>query len=195
MDALLPLAQKHGVRLTLKNVLENYYIRADRTRLAQVVTNILSNSIKYNKNGGESIIYCDLFEKNIGRISIADTGVGIPEEKFDNLFKPFDRLGMEGMNIEGTGIGLTIVKRLVESMGGKVGVESKVGEGSTFYIDLPVVKKPEPETEMSEIAFTKHACLDKGRSGTILYIEDNNDSVELVKRMLIDCPNIKLISA
>jgi hypothetical protein len=136
------LAKEHGVKLSFKTPADDCYVMADGLLLRQVLTNLLSNAIKYNKKMGETILSWKLFDENKVRISVSDEGMGISEDNIKNLYKPFDRMGMEGRNIKGFGIGLTIVKRLVESMGGEVGVESEVDKGSTFYIDLPAGKKP-----------------------------------------------------
>jgi PAS domain S-box-containing protein len=137
------LAKEYGVNLIPGIPEDGCHVIADAILLRQVLTNLLSNAIKYNKKGGETILSWKPFDENKVRISISDEGGGISKDNIKNLYKPFDRLGMEGRNIKGFGVGLTIVKRLVESMGGEVGVESEVGKGSTFYIDLPGGKKRE----------------------------------------------------
>ncbi len=136
------MAKEYGVRLGSKPASVDCYVMADSALLSQVVTGLLSNAIKYNKKGGETILAWKLSDENKVHISVSDEGPGISEDNIKNLYKPFDRLGMEGRNIQGFGVGLAIAKRLVELMGGEVGVESEVGEGSTFYIVLPAGKKP-----------------------------------------------------
>jgi PAS domain S-box-containing protein len=112
-------------------------VNADRNRLLQVLLNLLSNAIKYNRDGGSVSVACAESTEGLVRISVTDTGKGIAREHFENLFRPFDRLGAEASGIEGTGIGLSIARRLIELMGGEIGVESDVGKGSTFWVDLP----------------------------------------------------------
>lgn len=136
------MAKEYGVKLISRAPSVDCYVMADSILLRQVLTNLLSNAIKYNKKGGETILSWKPHDENKVRICVSDEGIGIPEDSIENLYKPFDRLGMEGRNIKGFGIGLTIVKRLIETMGGEVGVESQVGKGSTFYIDIPTGKKP-----------------------------------------------------
>jgi PAS domain S-box-containing protein len=111
-------------------------VLSDRTRLKQVLLNLLSNAIKYNVDGGNVVVDLQSINSNSARIYVKDTGLGIPAEKLEELFQPFNRLNAENSGIEGTGIGLTITKRIVELMGGKIGVESTVGAGSSFWIEL-----------------------------------------------------------
>ena len=112
-------------------------VEADPNRLLQVLLNLLSNAIKYNRDGGSVSVACTTTAEGLVRLSVTDTGKGIAREHFENLFRPFDRLGAEASGIEGTGIGLSIARRLVELMGGEIGVESEVGKGSTFWLELP----------------------------------------------------------
>jgi PAS domain S-box-containing protein len=137
------MATTYGVKLSSKPPAADCYVMADMLRLNQVLTHLLSNAIQFNKKGGETILSWGALDENKARISVSDEGVGISEDNIKNLYQPFDRLGFEGLNIKGFGVGLTLAKRLVELMGGEVGVESQVGKGSTFYIDLPAGKKPE----------------------------------------------------
>lgn len=114
------------------------FVWSDKTRLAQVLANLLSNAIKYNRPGGTVTISCQKMPTQNLRISIADTGTGIPEDMQDHIFVPFDRLGQEAGTIEGTGIGLTICKRVIEVLGGTIGFKSEESAGSTFWIDIPM---------------------------------------------------------
>jgi len=98
--------------------------------------NLLTNAIKYNKPDGNVLIDCNKTDNDKIRISVKDRGIGISSDSMKLLFEPFNRLGAEGSNIQGTGIGLTITKKLVENMGGTIGVESKVNKGTHFFIEL-----------------------------------------------------------
>ncbi|MDT8451885.1 MAG: PAS domain-containing sensor histidine kinase [Gammaproteobacteria bacterium] len=138
LDLMQPLADKHQVtvRITRASSAEQY-IQADRIRLKQVLLNLISNAIKYNRpNGSVSISWLPTPAGNV-RINITDTGTGISEADKPSLFEPFNRLYLQDNGIEGSGIGLTITRQLVERMGGKIGVISRLGEGSTFWIELP----------------------------------------------------------
>ncbi|MBF0634500.1 MAG: PAS domain S-box protein [Nitrospinae bacterium] len=136
------LARECGVRLASKAPSVDCCVMADSILLRQVLTNLLSNAIKFNRKDGETILSWSPLGENKVRISVSDEGFGISVDKIKDLYKPFDRLGMEGQKIKGFGVGLAIVKRLVDSMGGVVGVKSEVGKGSTFFIDLPAGKNP-----------------------------------------------------
>jgi CheY-like chemotaxis protein len=129
-----PLALKNNITLNIEKQIDGYVI-ADYTRLKQVMLNLLSNAIKYNKNHGTITLNAIQKEYNITRISITDTGIGVPEKYIDEIFQPFNRLSADS-TIEGTGIGLSISKQLIERMDGSIGVKSKFGEGSVFWIEL-----------------------------------------------------------
>jgi PAS domain S-box-containing protein len=134
-----PLAEKHLVKIE-RQVMSNKIaaVIADKMRLKQVVLNLMSNAIKYNREGGRMTVGCEDAGNGNLRISVTDTGPGISEEHMEELFEPFSRLGAEKSKIEGTGIGLTITKRLVELMGGEIGVDTTPGVGSTFWVELPI---------------------------------------------------------
>lgn len=132
-------AEKDGIRIANQIPTDDARLmRTDSTRLKQVLLNLLSNAIKYNHQNGLVTLTCTEVPGNRLRISVIDTGQGIPTAKQPNLFKPFDRLGREAKNIEGTGIGLTIAKQMIELLGGSIGFKSAEGEGSTFWIDVPM---------------------------------------------------------
>jgi len=113
-------------------------IKIDPLRFKQALLNLLSNGIKYNRPDGEVVLECSSGENGIFHVAVTDTGPGIPEEMHDKVFEPFDRLGAEASNIPGTGIGLTVTRQLIEGMAGTVGFQSNPGEGTTFWINLPV---------------------------------------------------------
>ncbi len=131
------LAASRGIKVILPPAEETLFVRADATRLRQVLMNLLSNAVKYNRENGSVILDYGVNADGSVRLSVSDSGEGIPEDKQELVFEPFNRLGAEVSSIEGTGIGLTICKRLIEMMNGGIGFESKPGVGSTFWIDLP----------------------------------------------------------
>ncbi|MFO0750601.1 MAG: ATP-binding protein [Myxococcota bacterium] len=123
---------------------------ADHTRLRQVLINLLSNAVKYNVAGGQVEVGCEVLEGAAPkvRVSVRDSGPGIPEKRMSELFQPFNRLGAEGLGVEGTGIGLVVAKQLLELMGGVIGAESRLGEGSTFWFDLPLASSADPSARV-----------------------------------------------
>jgi PAS domain S-box-containing protein len=132
-----PLAAERQISMeTSPNVCAEVVVRADRVRLRQILINLLSNAVKYNQEAGRVFIDCQKSDGSI-RLSVRDTGKGIPPESMHLLFRPFERLVSPYAGIEGTGIGLVLAKRLAEAMGGKIGVDSQVGVGSVFWVDLP----------------------------------------------------------
>ena len=169
----------------------HHYVIADNTRLRQVLVNLLSNAAKYNRPGGHIRIACEAPDSESLRLSITDTGPGIPPEKRDNLFKPFERLGAEFGKTEGTGIGLALSKQLVELMGGTIGMASTPGEGTTFWFDLPRVT-PALTTSPEQGARNELATIDMQQ---VLYIEDNPANVRLVKQLFSVYPDMSLITA
>ncbi|MDP6951936.1 MAG: HAMP domain-containing sensor histidine kinase, partial [Alphaproteobacteria bacterium] len=138
IETTAPMARDKGILLSgLADDAPTPPVEADPNRLLQVLLNLLSNAIKYNREGGSVSVTCAEPADGTVRLSVTDTGKGIADEHFENLFRPFDRLGAEASGIEGTGIGLSIARRLIELMGGEIGVESDVGKGSTFWVNLP----------------------------------------------------------
>ena len=141
-DILQPIADEHGIRLSI--VLDssiNLIAWADQLRLRQVLFNLVSNAIKYNRKEGSVTVSCKPLNRESIQIDVIDTGIGISDEDQKKLFEVFDRLGKEHSGVAGTGIGLTLTKELIELMGGSIGVTSSPGEGSHFYVELPVAKK------------------------------------------------------
>jgi PAS domain S-box-containing protein len=171
-------AQRAQVRLTESGQLSGLHVMADRVRLRQVLVNLLSNAVKYNRPEGEVRVHVAL-DGDLVRMSVSDTGVGLSAEQMAHLFEPFNRLGAEHSGIEGTGIGLVIVHRLVELMGGRIEARSQVGQGTTFTLHLPAV-----EVDLH----SDHGALDEPpppvRQATILYAEDNEINVLLVRQIL-----------
>ena len=140
-DLIQPLARERGVGIELAADAD-LAVRADRLRLRQVLVNLLSNAVKYNRQGGSVRLSLGRDPAGRVRVSVADTGPGIPPERVAELFTPFNRLGAERSGIEGTGIGLALSRRIIEEMEGAVGVESRPGRGSLFWIDLPPAAPP-----------------------------------------------------
>lgn len=143
-DECLSFVQKMADERSIKIGFDSHFqatarVRADRIRFLQSLLNLLSNAVKYNREKGKVTLCCDQTDDGFFRISVADTGEGIPEDNLKELFEPFNRLKSNQNVVEGTGIGLTITRHLIERMGGQIGVNSEVGKGSTFWIDLPQV--------------------------------------------------------
>jgi signal transduction histidine kinase len=137
-----PQAAKRGIRVTFPPAESSYFVKADRTRVKQILINLLSNAIKYNKTGGTvTVDYLTGTEGRV-RIQITDTGEGLAPDKLAQLFQPFNRLGKESGTVEGTGIGLVVCKRLIDAMAGVMGVESTPGQGSVFGIELNLTAEP-----------------------------------------------------
>lgn len=131
----------NGVDIPLDEVsLQKHSILADNVRLKQVLLNLLSNGVKYNSINGKLTISFRELDDNTSRVTVSDTGHGLSEEEQNQLFEPFNRLGAEHTTTEGSGIGLVITKKMVELMGGCIGVESNVGQGSAFWVQLPSAK-------------------------------------------------------
>ena len=187
-DSLLFSANQKNISLTsqLNNTVPTY-IRADRQRLKQVLINLTNNAIKYNNEGGEVTISVDIKPVSEDgytpvRISITDTGWGIDEKDIERIFIPFERIGAEKSNVEGTGLGLAVVKQLVYLMGGKVGVKSEPGKGSTFWIELQQ-SQSQLDLIQKEATLSQHTA-SNDQQGLILYIEDNMPNIELVQEII-----------
>ena len=145
-----PQAQKSGILMSFPRFEIPHFVVADRTRVKQVLINLLSNAIKYNRAQGAVEVTCGAGAAKRIRISVQDTGEGLSPEKLAQLFQPFNRLGKEAGIEEGTGIGLMVSKRLVELMKGEIGVESTVGKGSVFWIELNLAAEPQPVVNAAE---------------------------------------------
>ena len=195
LDLMRPLAAERTITLATNCSLETAtYVLADRQRLKQVLLNLLSNAVKYTAVKGAVTISFSKSSQDLTRISVRDTGVGIPVEKLARLFTPFDRLGAEQSAVEGTGLGLALCQRLVHAMNGSIGANSALGDGSTFWLDLPDAKSP-----LHIMADSRGGMIDETEiaeeSRRILYIEDNFSNVTLVDQMLAERPGLELMSA
>ena len=191
-----PQASKRGIQVSFPPLAALSVVTADRTRLKQVLINLLSNAIKYNREGGSVMVQCAPASAGRIRISITDTGLGLSADNLRQLFQPFNRLGQEAHVGEGTGIGLVMSKRLVELMGGVIGVDSTVGVGSVFWIEL---KSSEAPRRTVVEAGTEIAALGPRDAGaqlrTLLYVEDNPDNLMLVEDLMLRRPDIRLMIA
>ncbi|CAH1084944.1 PAS domain S-box protein [Candidatus Nitrotoga sp. 1052] len=191
-----PQAQQRGIKLTFPQFDIPLYVRADRTRLKQIFINLLSNSIKYNIKQGTVEVKCTESTPGRIRISIKDSGAGLPPEQMEQLFQPFNRLGQEAGSEEGTGIGLVVAKRLVELMGGAIGVESTVGVGSVFWFELISVAEPHLSMEGCEASVLAQPLVRRGaKLHTLLYVEDNPANMKLVEKIIARYPDIRLLTA
>jgi len=191
-----PQAQKRGISVAFPRFEIPYFVNADRTRAKQVLINLLSNAIKYNKVGGTVVVDCIASTPGRVRICVQDTGEGLTADKLTQLFQPFNRLGQEANAEEGTGIGLVVCKRLVELMGGVIGVESTVGKGSVFWIELNLTAEPQAfagAAKPTAVAQTQAQADVQLR--TLLYVEDNPANLMLVEDLIARRPDIRLLSA
>jgi signal transduction histidine kinase/ActR/RegA family two-component response regulator len=189
-------ARKRDVRVTFHPPEDRHVVRADRTRLKQVLINLLSNAIKYNTAGGSVVVECAESGPGRIRISVRDTGLGLSPEKLTKLFQPFNRLGQEAGGEEGTGIGLVMCKRLTELMDGVIGVESTVGAGSVFWIELNLSAGGHAIAREGAPASVAQAQLPAdGQVRTLLYVEDNPANLMLVEDLITRRPDIRLLSA
>jgi signal transduction histidine kinase/CheY-like chemotaxis protein len=174
---------QRGIRLAFPTT--SFSVNADRTRLKQVLLNLLSNAVKYNNENGAVIVECGAGDEGRVRVTVQDTGAGLTPEQLRSLFQPFNRLGRDGGGIEGSGIGLVLTKRLVELMGGTIGVHSTPGTGSTFWIDL---RSAEPaRVDLARVAPrlpTATELVGDAPMTTILCVDDNRANLALLTEAL-----------
>lgn len=191
-----PQAKRHGISVTFAPLEAGCFIHADRTRMKQVLINLLSNAIKYNRVKGTVLVESRLQTTDSVRISVTDSGEGLTPEQIAQLFQPFNRLGQEMGEEQGTGIGLVVAKRLVECMGGAIGVESTPGAGSVFWIELRLTAAPTTDTH--ETLQTGALQIDLPHESplqTLLYVEDNPANMMLVEGIIARRPDIRLLGA
>lgn len=191
-----PLAEQRQISLACDPACP-VNIRADTIRLRQVLLNLLSNAVKYNRVGGSVQVACHNLGAGRVRVAVTDTGRGISAETLPRLFRPFERLEPAYDGTEGTGVGLAISKKLVEAMQGSIGVESVEGEGSTFWIELPLSEVVAPS---SQLVAAPPGSAPSQSQHTLLYVEDNLSNLRLMQRIiatqtgltLLDAPNAEL---
>jgi CheY-like chemotaxis protein/two-component sensor histidine kinase len=192
VDMLRPAALTAGIELQVHGDCGSTMVLADRQRLCQILVNLLSNAVKYNHRGGDAVIACCHTDDQTVRISVTDTGRGISKDKFDLVFTPFERLDADATDVEGTGMGLAVSSRLAEAMGATIGLDSVIGEGSTFWIDLPlatpVAIPAQPDAEAAD-----HTGPGAAHS-TVLLVEDNPANIKLVKRIVELAGDARLIT-
>jgi PAS domain S-box-containing protein len=194
VDLARPLAEHRDVSLTVdaRSCPSDTFVLADRQRLLQVLLNLLSNATKYNDRTGHVEVIVSRTDDGRAKISVADTGPGIRPENIDRVFEPFDRLGAELSGVEGTGVGLTLSKHLVDRMGGEIAVRSTLAVGSTFSVLLPLTDPPE---ELESLAPIRIETPTLRRALRILHVEDNLANLALVEQILARHQEVELIAA
>ena len=199
LSLVMPLAEKHGIELVDQATSTGLHVRADYTRLKQIVLNLVSNGIKYNRENGSVAIEAQSID-GWCEIAIVDTGVGLSTEQIDSIFEPFSRVAAHRDQVEGTGIGLTITRKLVALMGGSIGVDSQPGRGSRFWVRIPLFcGDPAAKPIVAGVAGEAEAPARAGFTGhqqTVLYVEDNPANLALVEYLIRHRrPHLHLLSA
>jgi signal transduction histidine kinase/CheY-like chemotaxis protein len=187
-------ARQRSIGMAFPRLSARSYVKADRTRLKQVLINLLFNAIKYNQPSGHVSVECAEPSPGTLRISVRDTGAGLTPEQVSQLFQPFNRLGQEGGKEEGTGIGLVVTQRLVELMGGEIGVDSTQGVGSVFWVEMALATAPGLALEISAEP-PPAPSVDGQPMQTVLYVEDNPANLELVEQIIARRSNLRLLGA
>jgi two-component system sensor histidine kinase/response regulator len=196
LGLMRPLANERRVQLIADVDMDaTVHVLADRQRFKQVLLNLLTNAVKYTPSSGSVTVSYAANGNEKLRIQVRDDGPGIAKEKLARLFTPFDRLGAELSNVEGTGLGLVLSQRLIHAMGGAIGVESAHGQGSTFWVELPRTKSPLEQTRSVKTTNTKRQRRADTEKRRLLYIEDNLSNLTLIEEILEERPEIELLSA
>ena len=198
LDLVRPIASLQNITLSADfSAYGDRSVHADRQRLKQVLLNLLSNAIKFNRNNGLVVMRCEEAQNHRLRVEVADTGPGIDEEGLQKIFIPFERLGADRNAVGGTGLGLALSKRMIEAMGGTLGVESTVGVGSRFHFELSLVDHADEQKEDRDLlaALRTLGQGDSSYQGTILYIEDNLSNLRLIEEILTRYPGVQLLEA
>lgn len=177
VSLMRPLADEHRVTTEVRD-LDGLAVQADRQRLKQVLINLVSNAIKYNREGGSIVVSSVSTSDGTVTVEVTDTGVGIDEKNLQRLFQPFERLGAEQSGIEGVGVGLSLCRSLTEAMHGSIEASSELGEGSTFSVTLPAATVAAPTDRRD-----RGGGEPKDRSVTVIYAEDNLATLRVVERV------------
>ena len=195
------MAEKRNIIISVNtDDYPNVEAMADYTRLKQVLLNLLSNAVKYNNEGGSISVVTRVEDNNFCRIAVADTGPGIPDDQQAGVFQPFNRLGHESSEVEGTGIGLVITRKMMHMMKGEIGFESEVGFGTTFWIEIPLAAQESVQAikvaPAQDHTVKIESTIGAGeKSYTVLYIEDNPANLMLMEKIIERMPGVNLISA
>ena len=187
-----PQAQQRDVRINFEPCHPTWFVNADYIRLKQVLVNLFSNAIKYNREHGTVAVKCTAPTPELIRISIIDNGVGLPPEKLAQLFQPFNRLGQEAGDEQGTGIGLVVSKQLIELMAGSIGVASTVGVGSEFWVELNSTVATQ---SVAVDVMPEEVVQEPPETYSLLYVEDNPANLMLVEQIIERHPHIRMFSA
>ena len=187
-----PLADRRSIQLHVERSGCDVYVTTDRQRCRQVLLNLLSNAVKYNHDRGQVDVHCRRISEDLVRVAVRDSGPGIDPARRERLFEPFDRLGAESSGVEGTGLGLALSKQLIERLGGAIGVDSGLGRGTTFWIDLPVTDRPDDAEE--PVAGPQPGAR-AATPRTLLLVEDNLANLRVVEAMLRQRPGVSVLPA
>ena len=191
---IVPMARKRRIAVERPHLVAGAVrVRADHLRLKQVLLNLMSNAVKYNREGGRLRLHVAM-QSGAARVTVEDAGIGIPENRRHELFQPFSRLDAGRNEIEGTGIGLVLTKRLVETMGGRIDFTSRPGEGSCFWFELPVTEIETAPAPIDRPAGVAAPAAPVGRR-TVIYVEDNPNNARLVQHLLSARENVDLYFA
>ena len=196
LDLMRPLAAERHIQLSAEVDMDaGVYVLADRQRFKQVLINLLTNAVKYTPESGKVAVSYNSNGNDRVRINVRDTGAGISSEKLARIFTPFDRLGAETSNVEGTGLGLALSQRLMQAMHGSIGVESTLGEGSMFWVELPRTKSPLEQIPAHKENIRARRQRSESQKRRVLYIEDNLSNLTLIEEMLQEESDIELLTA
>ena len=189
------MAEKRGIQIEISEASPSeHFVLADLTRFRQVLLNLISNAIKYNRSQGSIRISSEQTDRKSIRVTVTDTGPGLNETQIGQIFEPFNRLAAANSQIEGTGIGLTITRRLIEMMGGTIGVESNPGEGATFWFELPAAERSSGQSN-SQAALNSIDDGPENHVHKVLYIEDDPANLHLMKAHFAKRPDLALETA
>jgi signal transduction histidine kinase len=190
LELTRPLARRRGVSLAAESP-QDVYVLADNQRLKQVVVNLIANGVKYNRPSGSVRVLATNRSAGLVRIEITDTGRGLDRSAMSRLFVPFERLNAAADGVEGSGLGLALSKSMVEGMGGRIGVDSQLGVGSTFWVELRLAQAPEPAVSQPDTL----PPVEYTGTCRLLYIEDTLTNIRFVEAVLRRRPSVQLIPA